>query len=498
MPAPSPPGDREVERLRLGLRDSLADHGAYMAKLRDVEAALLAGLSTAAAARIAPLDGLPTPPSRPLEAAERRERRKRRKRNRRRRIRRGGAAADSLSDGSLTTGSDSDSDGDLELERANELGEDELLDDISEEPAPAEPRVELRAPDAEAAYQRGCALWDAGFRVPPQGSECGRGFDVYRALSALLASGSAARSELAERLGEALGVPPPYGVHVAEVATLRLVHSGLCAGAGNNRLSKLQLFALMTPSEESDGFSVPAPPPGRGRAEVEQWVDKGPKIDSHKKRRLGETAAAAVWRRLGEEVAAAVRPPTAQWLAAGEDGLPEEQAERESERQALVSQLNHLNNSSSLVIGGPRRAKHTDQMQRLKRLKARGALSDETFTLAKRQRLQNAPLRPKAEPKGQKDLRNALADRSKKKSAEKKELVSRMKSIDELLDQKPALHVPAADDVDESMRLLRRWHRGGAEGKAVKTRFRLTVQPVAGGEAAAIGEHRSGLSPCVI
>ena len=44
MPAPSPPGDREVERLRLGLRDSLADHAAYMAKLRDVEAALLAGL----------------------------------------------------------------------------------------------------------------------------------------------------------------------------------------------------------------------------------------------------------------------------------------------------------------------------------------------------------------------------------------------------------------------------------------------------------------------
>ena len=361
---------------------------------------------------------------------------------------------------------------------------------------------------------------------------------MYRALSALLASGSAARSELAERLGEALGVPPPYGVHVAEVATLRLVHSGLCAGAGNNRLSKLQLFALMTPSEESDGFSVPAPPPGRGRAEVEQWVDEGPKIDSHKKRRLGETAAAAVWRRLGEEVAAAVRPPTAQWLAAGEDGLPEEQAERESERQALVSQLNHLNNSSSLVIGGPRRAKHTDQMQRLKRLKARGALSDETFTLAKRQRLQNAPLRkaletqglettgtkdellarikkagidvdkvlaeaeaaekPKTEPKGQKDARNALADRSKKKSAEKKELVSRIKSIDELLDQKPALHVPAADDVEESTRLLRRWHRGGAEGKAAKTRFRLTVQPVAGGEAAAIGEHRSGLSPCVV
>ena len=95
----------------------------------EIEAALLAGLSSAAAARIAPLDGLPTPPSRPLEAAERRERRKRRKRNRRRRIRRGGAAADSLSDGSLTTGSDSDSDGDLELERANELGEDELLDE---------------------------------------------------------------------------------------------------------------------------------------------------------------------------------------------------------------------------------------------------------------------------------------------------------------------------------------------------------------------------------
>ena len=104
----------------------------------------------------------------------------------------------------------------------------------------------------------------------------------------------------------------------------------------------------------------------------------------------------------------------------------------------------------------------------------------------------------KTEPKSQKDLRNALADRSKKRSAEKKELVSRMKSIDELLDQKPALHVPAADDVEESTRLLRRWHRGGAEGKAAKTRFRLTVQPVAGGETAAIGKHRSGLSPCVV
>ena len=389
MPAPSPLGDREVERLRLGLRDSLADHGAYMAKLRDVEAALLAGLSSAAAARIAPLDGLPTPPSRPLEAAERRERRKRRKRNRRRRIRRGGAAADSLSDGSLTTGSDSDSDGDLELERANELDEDELLDDISEEPAPAEPRVELRAPDAEAAYQRGCALWDAGFRVPPQGSECGRGFDVYRALSALLASGSAARSELAERLGEALGVPPhdrlgvspPYGVRAAEVATLRLVHSGLCAGA-NAPLRK----ALETQGLETTGT-----------------------------------------------------------------------------KDELVARIEKAGIDVDKVLGEAEAAE-----------------------------------KPKTEPKGQKDVRNALADRSKKKSAEKKELVSRIKSIDELLDQKPALHVPAADDVEESTRLLRRWHRGGAEGKAAKTRFRLTVQPVAGGEAAAIGEHRSGLSPCVI
>jgi hypothetical protein len=311
-----------VGRLALGLQGSLGDHRGFMHKLQDLESAMRAQLGAADGdlKRPAPeLGPLLLPAEAPQQARERKRRRRKFARAALGAIERPSLATlVSLAPTILADDTSDEEHAEPELQRTpraltvdptvpyspNRHSSPFVATPSSGGQSGRPPRraAETRtALDVAAANRRGGALWAAALRRPATEASSGSRFDIYRMLSAAWVAGSAQREAIGARLQEALDVPTPYGVQLHQAEAVEAVHRAVCAHTGQ-RLSKLQLFALVTPAAEDDSFAVGGPPPGRRRADVEGWMAREAARDA------GPLPAS---RRLAHEAAAAVRPPAA-------------------------------------------------------------------------------------------------------------------------------------------------------------------------------------------
>lgn len=307
---------RELGRIADGLRDSLRDHRGFMHKLHALEGAMLQQLAAADPHR--PLVEV----SQPLEPLLQRKEAVQRKRRRRKFAR---AALGALEKPSLSTvvalapailaDSEDEAEPLAQTPRTNEpptavYSPNRHFSPFVETPSSGGRRTERLARravearlalDVDAANRRGAALWTASLRVSPTDTSSSGKFDIYKMLSVTWLEGNGQRTAIAQRLQEALDIPAPYGVQLQQVDVVARVHRALCSqgGDGQQWLDKLQLFALVTPSED-DGYGIGAPPPGRCRADTETWLVRESARDP---------AAPSVNRRVAHAAAAAARPP---------------------------------------------------------------------------------------------------------------------------------------------------------------------------------------------
>lgn len=305
---------RELGRIADGLCDSLRDHRGFMHKLHALEGAMLQQLAAADMQR--PL----TEASQPLEPLLQRNEAVQRKRTRRKFAR---AALGALKKPSLSmvvalaptilADSEDDPEPPAHTPRTADpptapYSPNRHCSPFVEPPSsggrrmdrPPRRAVEARLSlDVDAANRRGAALWTASLRGSSKDTSISGKFDVYRMLSVAWLQGHGQRMAIAERLQEALDIPAPYGIQLQQVEAVARVHRALCSNGGQHWLDKLQLLALVTPSED-DGCGIGAPPPGRCRADTEAWLLR---------ESVRDPAAPSVNRRMAHAAAAAARPP---------------------------------------------------------------------------------------------------------------------------------------------------------------------------------------------